>query len=331
LTDHSQSVLVSIGLPVYNGEQYLREAIDSILSQTFRGFELIVCDNASTDKTEVICRSYVNHDERIVYYRNSENMGAAYNYNKAFQLSKGEFFKWAAADDVITPEFLDACLSVLVNDPRVVLCYPRTVFIDEIGKEIGEYSDEMELVGDTALARYRQFHTRFRKRDKCNAIFGLVRSSALGSTRLIDRFVSSDIVLLGELALLGKIHEVQQPLFFRRDHPQMSIRAYKAADRSAWFDTKRKLDSQAYVHWRLGKEFFRSIWTIPLKLGTRLGCSLEALKWMGWRRHLLWKEGRSWGLTRLRNLPYPISSLLRSFWRLVNRGTEKTPTSGEGV
>jgi len=331
VTVQTDPALVSIGMPVFNGERYLREAIDSILSQTFRDFELILCDNASTDDTERICRSYVTSTERVFYYRNSENLGAAFNYNKVFELSKGKYFKWAAADDVMAPEFIEACLPVLLKDTQVVLSYPQTVLIDEHGKIIGGYCDKMDLSGASALERYKQFHTRFRQRDKCNAIFGLLRSSTLGSTRLIDRFVSSDIVLLSELALLGKIHEVQKPLFYRRDHPQMSIRAFKAAERTAWFDTKQNGEKQAFVQWRLGKEFLRSIWNTRLGISERFGCSLEVMKWVGWRRRLLWLEGRSWLINHLHGLPAPVIRTLRYLWRFFNRQSKEMPSSGEGV
>src|SRR5438132_13873019 len=91
---------VSIGMPVYNGERYLSGALDSLLSQTLADFDLIISDNASTDATESICRSYAAHDSRIRYFRNENNLGAAANFNRAFELCGGEFFRWAAHDDL---------------------------------------------------------------------------------------------------------------------------------------------------------------------------------------------------------------------------------------
>ena len=104
---------VSIGMPVFNGENYLAEALDSLLTQTFSDFELIISDNASTDKTEEICRAYAVRDQRIRYFRNQENLGASRNYNRVFELSSGEYFKWAAHDDLCAPEFLGRCVDVL--------------------------------------------------------------------------------------------------------------------------------------------------------------------------------------------------------------------------
>ena len=96
---------LSIGLPIYNGEKFLEQAIESLLSQTFKDFEIIICDNASTDKTHEICKAYVARDNRIHYYRNETNIGCARNFARVFELSSGEYFKWAAYDDLTTQAF----------------------------------------------------------------------------------------------------------------------------------------------------------------------------------------------------------------------------------
>ncbi|NES80204.1 MAG: glycosyltransferase family 2 protein [Moorea sp. SIO2B7] len=126
---------VSIGLPVYNGEKFLKQAIDSILAQTFKDFELIISDNASTDKTEQICREYAAKDKRISYYRNNENRGAAWNFKYTFDLARAKYFKWAAHDDVCATNFLASCVEVLDNDPSVVLSYPKTIFTKADGQK----------------------------------------------------------------------------------------------------------------------------------------------------------------------------------------------------
>src|ERR1700704_834024 len=89
---------VSIALPVFNGQNYLGAAVDSILAQTYRDFQLLISDNASPDGTQKICRHYVQRDQRIRYVRNPQNLGACANYNNAFRLSAGKYFKWAAHD-----------------------------------------------------------------------------------------------------------------------------------------------------------------------------------------------------------------------------------------
>jgi len=130
---------VSIGLPVYNGEDYLAEAVDSILAQTFEAFELILSDNASTDATEEICRGYETQDPRVRYFRSPTNRGAAWNYNNTVHMANSsEYFKWAAHDDTCAPEYLRKCVEVLDRDPEVVLCHTTTIDIDAQGQFSGK-------------------------------------------------------------------------------------------------------------------------------------------------------------------------------------------------
>ena len=102
---------VSIGMPVYNAESFLKEAIDSILSQTFSDFQVIISDNASTDSTAAICQKYVDQDSRVKYFRNNVNLGVSRNYRAAFErTSETPYFKWAAYDDVLDPQYLEKCV-----------------------------------------------------------------------------------------------------------------------------------------------------------------------------------------------------------------------------
>lgn len=137
---------VSVGLPVYNGERYLAAAIESILAQTYGDFELLLCDNASTDATPEICRRYAAADPRVRYVRHPENLGAAENYNVAFRLARGRYFRWAAHDDLLEPRLLERCTAELDAAPEsVVLCYPRTVLVDDEGRHLRVHEDLMDL------------------------------------------------------------------------------------------------------------------------------------------------------------------------------------------
>ena len=111
----SDEVKVTIGIPVYNGEDFLEKAVDSLLSQTYEDFELIISDNASTDRTEEICRRYAAQDPRVKYVRNTENLGAAKNYNQLVDMAKGEYFKWAAHDDICLPIIIETFPLLLKN------------------------------------------------------------------------------------------------------------------------------------------------------------------------------------------------------------------------
>ena len=104
---------VSIALPVYNGERYLEQSIRSVLAQTFTDFELIVSDNASTDRTIEIVERFAAIDPRVVLLRNDENRGAAWNYNNAFEHATGEFFRWHARDDWFEPDLIESLVEAL--------------------------------------------------------------------------------------------------------------------------------------------------------------------------------------------------------------------------
>src|SRR6267154_5510945 len=131
--------LLSIGLFVYNGERFLEEVLQSILSQTFTDFELIISDNASTDRTGEIAEAYAKRDDRIRYYRSEKNMGAGWNIRRVYELASGKYFKQAAVDDLLEPDFLRRCVEILESDPDCVVAYAGTKEVDENGTFINNY------------------------------------------------------------------------------------------------------------------------------------------------------------------------------------------------
>jgi glycosyltransferase involved in cell wall biosynthesis len=210
---------VSIGLPVYNGERFLEEALKSLLTQTYTDFELIISDNASTDGTEKICRKYAATDHRVRYFRNVENLGVGRNFNRVFELATGDFFKWASADDLCKPEHLARCLDVLDYDDSVVLAYPKTRFIDENGKILDINDADWNLRSEAAHERLGH---AIRAAAWVNPHYGLMRARALAETRLMPTYPGGDYRLLAELTLKGKFVEVPEYLFFRRIHSAAS-------------------------------------------------------------------------------------------------------------
>jgi glycosyltransferase involved in cell wall biosynthesis len=261
---------VTIGMPVYNGDAYIEQAVDSILGQTLGDFELIISDNASTDRTRQICQRYTKTDSRIRYHRNGQNVGAARNYNWTVGQARGSFFKWAAHDDLCDSRYLERCVEPLENDSEVVLCYPRTRIIDGQGNDKGPYPDNMHLMSDSGSRRFRD--VLYRDQGECNAVFGLIRTGVLRRTGIIGAYPASDIVLLGELAMNGKFFEVDEALFRRRDHPQTSIRANESeSDKAEWFDPGRR-NRNPRNHWRWTGEYIRAIGRADLPPGDKLRC-----------------------------------------------------------
>jgi len=206
---------VSIGVPVYNGEQYLAATLDSLLAQTFGDFELIICDNASVDGTAAIASAYAARDRRVRHVRNDRNLGSTRNYNRAFHLAGGEYFRWFAADDLAAPESLARCVELLDAEPAAALAYPRTRLIDEQGHAIRDYEDRLHLTMPDPTERFRELLSRI---GLTNAIYGLMRTAMIRRTGLLGAHVGSDEVFQAELVLYGTFCEVPEVLFFRRMH-----------------------------------------------------------------------------------------------------------------
>jgi glycosyltransferase involved in cell wall biosynthesis len=276
---------VSIGLPVYNGENYMEQAIDSVLAQTFTDFELIISDNASTDRTEEICQSYAARDSRIRYVRNETNLGATKNYNQTFELAQGEYFKWAAHDDLISPSFLERCVALLDETPSASLCYARAMAIDEHGQpQFLHYLGARHYNAKPLLMSpipHKRFYQCVAAPYPQAAIFGLMRTSILRQTRLIGSYQSSDLVLLGELALRGEFCEVPEVLQFRRLHPERAWKLLRSRSaREAWYSPERaKKKTRPFL--RLFREHFTSIQRAAPTYEDQLWCAFYVLLWAG--------------------------------------------------
>jgi hypothetical protein len=266
---------VSIGLPVYNAERYLAECLDGLLAQDHADFELIISDNASTDRTWEICRRYAAADPRIRLYRSPVNRGGHANFAWVVKLARGELFKWVAYDDVCLPSYVSSCVAALdAAGPETILAYPRTILIDEAGRTIGPYADRLDLRDPRP---WRRVAGVARHVSLCHAHFGVFRTVALRRTGLIRPYVSSDYTLLAEVARLGRIHEVDRPLFHRRVHGGSTLQAKgaTAASAAAWFGEPNAggRPSRAATRWRMVRETVAMLAAGDLPLATRLSCA----------------------------------------------------------
>jgi glycosyltransferase involved in cell wall biosynthesis len=257
----SKNPRVSIGLPVYNGEEFIAEALDALLCQSFTDFEIIVCDNASADRTVEISEAFAARDSRIRVYRSEKNLGSAWNFNRAFSLATGEYFKWAAADDVCAPEYLSRCVETLDRNPAAVLAYPKTRIIDERGNVLREYEDGMDLRCSKPSCRFR---TAMHAIGECNGIFGLIRADVLRKTSLMGNYVAADRVLLVELSLYGQFHEIPEHLFLRRQHPGSSSVRRGLRNQQQFFDPAT-LGNIFMYHWKHLSRYWAVAHKAPLR------------------------------------------------------------------
>jgi glycosyltransferase involved in cell wall biosynthesis len=286
--DASIRPLISVGMPVYNGEEYVALAIDSVLSQTFNDFELIISDNASDDRTEEICREFASADPRIRYYRNAENIGAAGNYNRLVELARGEFFRWSNADDLFAPKLHELCLRALRQHPDAVLSYGKTEIIDEFGKTLHLYDDNLHLSQPLANERFQRF---FEQVGLTNVIYGLMRTDAVRQTDVFGdgTLPAADISFMAELTLQGSFIEVPEVLFYRRMHSGAS-----SADRD---DDERqqnfwRADSSPFKlpKLRQGVRYWRRIWSSKVSVAEKLRLTAYVLRRLIWQRSAVASE-----------------------------------------
>ena len=264
---------VSICLPVFNGENFVVIAIESMLAQTFDDFELIITDNASTDRTEEICRKFADVDPRVRYYRNERNVGGARNQAIAVQLSRGRYVRLSAHDDKIAPTHIEECVAILEERPDVVIAFTRTIVINEVGAEVSQYR-ATRGTADTPSRRFRELIFRDHN---CDAVYGVMRGDILRRVRPEENFTDSDKVFLCRLAFHGPFVSIDRPLFYKRFHPKNWVGNWR--DRMAWYnpDAKGKV---TFPHWLELFSFCSAVVTAPISLLERLRCGATVVHWV---------------------------------------------------
>ena len=257
---------LTIAVPVYNGERYLRETFECITAQTFSDFEVVISDNASTDGTEWMCRDFAARDPRVRYVRNIRNVGMAANFERLVKLARGEYFKLATADDRFDARLVDECVAVLDAHPEVALCYGKTTLIDEDGKTIRQYEDNLDLREPRAATRFWLVLERQRL---VNVVHGVVRTHALRRAGPLGTYVGADMVLVPAIALQGQFRELPEYLFYRRMHPGASSSIdTDAGDREFWNPLARHRTS--LTTWPRFGGYVRAIVRAPLPTGEKL-------------------------------------------------------------
>lgn len=267
---------LSVGVPVFNGQKYLHQALDCLLAQDMEDFELIISDNGSTDESEAICREYARRDRRIRYIRSEQNHGATWNFRRVFDLAEGTYFKWAAADDECYPTMFRRCLETLeAADPSVVLVYPRFEFIDEEGTvAFGTRWDHIQTSASLPCVRLAHvlFHCLYGV-----AEYGIYRTAVLRRTRPYAS-LAADWIKLAELSLYGRIVEVPEVLLRPRVHASNSDKINPSwRQLLLWHDPCHP----GYSRWMtydlaIISEYLKSISVTPLNQMNRLSCYVTA-------------------------------------------------------
>jgi glycosyltransferase involved in cell wall biosynthesis len=281
---------LSIGLPVYNGAQFLDGLLTNLRDQTFRDMEIVICDNASNDQTRAICERQAKADSRIRYYRNSTNIGAHANFDKTFSLARAPLFKWAACDDLLEPNYLETCVKLLDDNRHVIGAHTGAIYVNALGQAFsfdswtGCYTDPVSgaqlsvdsvAAGQSRVALVRFVDVLFNC-VMCLKVFGVFRRSALEQTRLLQpKVLGADKALLLELALLGPFVHADEKLFIKRFHSDVSG-ALSSAEVKKW------IDPQAGNYWhrlRLFMTYLTTPFGKPVGALTKLGCLVFICAW----------------------------------------------------
>jgi glycosyltransferase involved in cell wall biosynthesis len=274
--------IVSIGMPVYNSEQHINQALDSLVAQDCEDWDLIISDNASTDGTRDICLDYAARDGRIHYYRNERNMGMAWNYNRVFELSSGLYFKWAGSHDYVSSFFITACKQILDSDPSVVLAYPLARLVDSEGQTIIETVPE--FVDTRGLPTCARVLSVVEKVDYCALEFyGLFRASALRRCRRLFNGIGNDHILMMEISLLGAIAMIPEVLFFRREFGPTLKKDKRIATSLMRLSPDNQRRKRVRPYWELGIQHLIGAWRL-----TPLSSKFKVLPLVAYTFYLRW-------------------------------------------
>jgi len=213
---------ISIGIPVYNGEKFIRKCIESILQQTNRNFELIISDNASTDSSPEICKEFLNKDNRITFVRQNKNMGRLWNFHFLVTKAVGEYFVWVPVDTFLLPEFLERNIAVLESQDKVVGCISKIKIVDN---SIDQFETQKRILKKIGLV-YRPFDTlpitgnynerirKYLKHFPWEMFYSVFRTKALKDSVVLNPsfLVGHDAGLVLNILKHGEIQVVDQIL-----------------------------------------------------------------------------------------------------------------------
>ncbi|MBF9046467.1 glycosyltransferase [Rhodobacterales bacterium LSUCC0031] len=214
--------IVSVGLPVFNGEAYIAEAVQSLLNQSYRQLELIISDNGSADRTQKICEKFAASDARVRYFRQSENFGGQANFEFVFRHARGRYFMWAAHDDVWSPTWIERLVG-RINGKRDVCAFGRVLHIDEPGRQVPHIASDrsFDYSSNSSLARRLKFFMEPEALGKANAVYGLFPREAIekySPVLLRGGYGYGDCVMLWCMMSQYRLAGVDDSFLYKRLH-----------------------------------------------------------------------------------------------------------------
>jgi glycosyltransferase involved in cell wall biosynthesis len=225
--------LVTVGIPVHNGGAHLHRALESVVTQTYSDLEILVADNHSSDETAEVVAGWARQDSRVRVISPAHFLGAAENFNFIARQARGHYFRWHAHDDLMMPDLIEHCVTILEKDAAAVSCHPISRFMNADGGPTSEPDEGLENIGDTRATRLRRFLLQHRR---CDSVLGVHRTSELLSTGLIRGHRAGDEVLMAELTLRGRIRCTERVGFCRRTYAGKTGARGAGSAGNEWFD-----------------------------------------------------------------------------------------------
>lgn len=293
--------LVSIGMTVYNAHPFVAETLESLLAQDYPQLEICISDNASSDGSSEICQRYAAGDARIRYARNEENLGAVRNWNRALELSSGQYFMWASDHDLWDASYISRAVEVLERRPQTVLVYPHVTLIDEHGDTIEVLADQLETTNLKAADRYARILWKLKR---CHMIHGVMRGDVLRELNGFPNVWSMDMPLLGALTLYGEFAQLDEYLYYRRENRPIArsstseqTKQFHVSNLDPAKSQQRQRMSQRDLRRETRNAQLRLLWKAPVSVFVKLRLTALTL-------HVYWaRYGIGlWGLERLRRL-----------------------------
>ena len=233
---NKESRKLSIGLPIFNGELFIHKAIKSILAQTFKNFELIISDNASTDSTKQICEEFAKQDNRIRYFRQNENLRTHRNFIFLLKQAKGQYFAWTAVDDYLDNDYMEKNINVLVSNKNVVSSVGKTVPFGSDSLDI-----DSEIIQSTKYPKFIKDHVKNSRRQKLmdtapvsgsyeekirsllkntkslSRFYGVHRTEQLQRCIVETPFINVEVAIFLNLLKFGDFHEETSTILHKID------------------------------------------------------------------------------------------------------------------
>lgn len=227
MTDSKKLPMISVGIPVYNGEKQIRNVIESVLNQTYQNWEIIISDNASTDKTVKICEEFTQKDERIKLFVQQKNNGPYWNYNFVMEKSVGKYFVWFAIDDIHEVTFLEKNFNELENDNEIVASISNVEYFGVNIKDVFKNSAFQNLKNKfkyrfnkrtkhdqvfPTVGKYEDRATLYLRMDRSTALYSLFRNSIIKECFITKPFAGSDLAIILNVLKHGHIHVIDEVL-----------------------------------------------------------------------------------------------------------------------